>query len=275
MRAYKLLALTIGILSLTWSVSVRADLIVHYEFSGNSVDTTGNGNDGTLNGSLSFSASPLGQSVFLANPSGFGAATDFVSLPNNFAGLENSSFSIAVRMRSLDTSQVNGRLFGNNFSQSGVGIGYNREATANAGIFVRDNTTGAFFFDTAAGPEGLVTDGDWHWMGMVVDRTNNMAYAFIDDVVNSQGIAGLGSISLSDLRIGSLTNPSAFGDSFGAKDTWVDDFRIYNHALSSSEILSLPITAVPEPSSLMLVVAAVSGFALRRKRSSRSSNAVG
>lgn len=271
MQRFSLLTFALGFLILTSSPAVRADLVVHYEFSGNAVDTTGNGNNGTMNGPLSFASSPLGQSVFLANPTGFGAATDFISLPDNFASLENSSFSIAIRMRSLDTAQVNGRLFGNNFSQSGVGIGYNREATANAGIFVRDNTTGAFFFDTAAGPEGLVTDGDWHWMGMVVDRTNNMAYAFIDDVVNSQGIGGMGSISLSNLRIGSLTNPSAFGDSFGAKDTWVDDFRVYNHALTSSEILNLPITAVPEPSSLIFVVAAVSGMVLRRRRSSRQS----
>lgn len=236
-----------GLISFTSMSSVHAGLTLHFEFNGDATDSTGNGNHGTVVGSPVYaSGSPLGNSIYFDNPTGSSSATQVVDLPNNFSLLGNGSFSVAILMKTLDTSQQNGRLFGNTFVDSGLGIGYNRAATANAGLFVRDTNSSVGFFDLASGPEGFVADGSWHWLGMSVDRTNNMAYGFIDQTIVSQSIAGLGAISLDDMRIGGLTVPGLGGDGFGSRLTWVDDFRLYDSALTPDEIRGLPLTGVPQ-----------------------------
>ncbi len=230
---------------------VSAGLVAHYQLDGNVNDSSGFGNHGTLTGAPNFVASPGGQAIEFNNPVGFGIADQLMLLPNNFGSLENASFSIAIRMRSIDTSQINGRLFGNNFSAAGMGFGYNREHSSNAGIFLRDTAVnGPSFFDNTAGSEGFVVDGNWHWMVLVVDRSAQIATAWIDGNSQSQSIAGLGATSFANLRLGALDDiHSPTGDAFGARNTWVDDLRIYDHALSSHEV---GVLAVPEPSAGLL-----------------------
>lgn len=247
------------------AIPVHADLIARYELNGDADDSSGFGNHGTLVGNAGFVSSPLGQAIEFQNPIGFAVADQLMLLPENFTGLNNASFSIAILMRSIDTSQNNGRLFGNNFSAPGVGFGYNREFSANAGIFMREATNGAYLFDNNAGPEGFVVDGQWHWLVLVVDRGAQVATAWIDGNFQSQSITGFGPVSLSGLRLGALNDVnSPTGDAFGAKDTWVDELRIYDHALTGAEVAAL---AVPEPSAGCLpVMAILAGLCGRRGR---------
>lgn len=242
-----------------------AGLVAHYELNGNANDSSGFGNHGTLTGGPNFVASPRGQAIAFNNPVGFGIADELMLLPNNFGALDNASFSIALLMRSVDNSQINGRLFGNNFSAAGMGFGYNREHSSNAGIFMRDTAVnGPSFFDNTAGPEGYVVDGNWHWLVLVVDRTAETATAWIDGHSQTQSIAGLGATSFANLRLGALDDiNSSTGDAFGARNTWVDDLRIYNHALSAAEVGAL---AVPEPSAGLLTGAVLLASLLVRTR---------
>lgn len=236
--------------------------LLHYNFDGNTLDSSGNGLHGTLSGAPGYVPAGSGQALYLDNPVGGVDATQYVSLPD-LSALNNQSFTIAIRFSTTDTSQQNGRLFGNHFSVPGVGIGYNRAATANASAYARGTGGSAGFFDLAAGPEGYVADGQWHWIVLVLDRDASQGRAYIDAASEVQAIGSLGSASLADLRIGSSNDPQIGGQAYGAMLTNVDDFRVYDYALSPEQVAEL--IAVPEPASVILAALGAGAVALRRR----------
>jgi hypothetical protein len=240
-------------------------MIVHYTFDGNVLDSSGNGNDGTLTGSPGYVPGQSGEALYFDNPEGMTPATQFVTLPT-LNSLTDQSFTVAIRFNSTDTTQQNGRLFGNNFTSAGFTMDYNRFLGANAEINVRDNgTTAAHFFDTSAGSEAHVTDGGWHWMVLVVDRSDSQARGYIDQAMQLRDVTGLGSVSFANLRIGASSdagNPT--GGDFGARLTAVDDFQLYDNPLTDQQVRALVSgdASVPEPSAFLLIACGLTVMAL-------------
>ena len=79
----------------------------------------------------------------------------------------------------------------------------------------------------------VITNGDWHHVGLVCDDTNRILY--VDNIEVARGtLTGL-PVSIEGLNIGSGKNLEA-GTFFSGL---VDDVRIYNKALSAEEIAAL------------------------------------
>ncbi len=241
--------------------------MLHYSFDGNVLDSSGNGRNGTVTGAVSYESLSCGTGIRFNNPVGGQDSTQYVSVPD-LSPVGVGSFTIALRLRSTDTAQTNGRVFGNHSNIPGVIFNYNRGASPNAGISVNFNGGSGLpiFFDTTSGPESRVTDGNCHWMILVVDRSSQTVRAYIDGLMQQQAAPSLGAVPLSQLRIGgSVSSGISSGTFFGARLTTVEDFRIYDTALNDCQIASIrglatdPIVAT-QPASTTACVAGTATF---------------
>ncbi len=245
-----------------------AATVVNYKFNGNFLDSSGSGNDGTAAGSISFVAGQDGQAAYFDNPSGSSFASQWIDLPNSasITSLALKSFTYALRIRSTDTNQINGRLFGNAApvgSGSGIVLDYNAGGVPEAYHSVQGTYAVLSSADVAGDPRAYVTDGNWHWIAVVVDRSNNLTLQYVDgSLVSSESLgAEIGFISMSDLAIGRVTGQPHYA----ARLTAVDEFLLFDTALEPNQI-----PGVPEPSSYLLWLAGIGTLAVWRRKRPRS-----
>jgi len=244
-----------------FAASSSAGLVVHYDFNGNTLDSSGLGNNGTIFGNPAFVAGQIDQAIYFNNPIGQQVATQYVSLPNSASilALQNSSFTFAINYLSNDTTINNGRLFGRQPSSgSFIGFGVNSGALETS-TGVRDTTCHAL--DTlpvvSGNPIARTSDGQWHWGIVVLDRAAGELRQYVDtNLVATVPFGAFDSVTLSDLNIGRI----AFNTTFGARLTAVDDFRLYSQALTTAEVNQL-VNAFPEPSSLVSAAMGLAGLA--------------
>lgn len=253
----------------------NAAIVVDYQFNGNLLDSSGNNIHGVGFGSLSFVAGLEGNAIYFDNPIGLSPATMWVSVPNNaeIVSLSESSFSYALRVRSTDAAKTNGRLFGNSGpgAQRGVVLDYNAHGVDEAYHSVRGNYEVTSRDDVIGNADAVITDGEWHWVVVVVDRTHGVAKQYVDEnLVSSRSLGpNIGIVSLENLSIGRDTGQP----DYAARHTAVDEFILFDTALPSGHVPS-----VPEPSTYALwlsgvaMMASVNGrIARRRSQSTKES----
>lgn len=251
------------------SFPVTAATVVHYAFNGNALDSSGAGNHGLVVGSPAFVAGEFNGAIAFDNPPGSTVATQYVKIPNTstIEALSDLSFSATMKFKSTDTTQSNGRLFGNggNPANGLIVINYNAGATAEttAAIAGSNGTFVVFEVETRGNPDALVTDGEWHWVTLTVDRVNNVAQYFVDEVlIGAKSFTNLGSVSLKDMSIGTVF----FTPQFGARETVVDDFRLFDIPLTAVQVGSLVTTgAVPLPAALVCLMSGLFSLGLARR----------
>jgi hypothetical protein len=214
------------------NASLSDGLILHYNFesiSGNSVtDASGNKNNGTLYGS------PVIENGYSGKGATFTNQADYLTMPQ---GIINSltSFSVSARIK-LKSLNNWARIF-----DFGSGQNYNMFLTPNSG-----SNNLRFAIKNGWGEE--VTDA-----GSVI-RTNEWMHVAVTFAWDANAKKGTSRIFVNGIMVGSntvvSTNPSMLPQTtqnYIAKSQYpdpalngtVDDFRIYDRALSDAEILDM------------------------------------
>jgi hypothetical protein len=192
-----------------------ATLLVHLPFdesSGtNAPDDSGNAYNGTLNGDAGWTTGQIGNAVDLDG------SGDFVSVPLDIDPISQISFACWAYPRTNGDRAV----FGNSDD------GFDRALTARFGqwcIFTGNN-----FAYTSV---DIVVD-TWVHIALVFE-TDNIRLYLDGELAWSNGAAGTGWNGASTFYIGSV---SGGGESYF--DGLIDDFRIYDGALTAGEVLAL------------------------------------
>lgn len=220
---------SVGESSDSTSVSVTpSDLMNYWRFddgSGTTAIDSAGGDDGTLAATASWTTGKINGAVHFN-----GTSNSYASLP---AGLMTNlnDFTIATWVK-VDTNAIWARIF-----DFGTGTGnYMFLAPASGGNTVRYAIT-----TTSTGGEqqinnnAILSTGVWHHVAVTLSGTNGLLY------LDGAAVGTNSSMTLRPAILGNTTQ-NYFGKSQWADPLLVgnlDDFRIYNRALSAAEISSL------------------------------------
>jgi DUF1680 family protein len=194
-----------------------------YQFEGNANDSGSSVANGTLVNAPTFVAGRVGQAVNLDG------SNDHVSLP---AGIVNglTNFTIATWVK-LDTTAAWRRIF-----DFGTGTTVNMFLVPTAGSAIRFaiTTGGSGAEQRINGTSALPTGA---WKHVAVTLSGNLGILYVDGVEVGRN----SNITLRPSSLGNTTNNwlgrSQYADPF--LDGQIDEFRIYNRALSVAELQSL------------------------------------
>ncbi len=219
-------------------------LVAYYPFNGNVNDASGNGNDGTIVGSLSFGTNQFGQASSAINFSGTSnnyVTTSFAPPGNNSA----RTFSVW-----FDTASSNQHTLGTMLS---YGI---FDSVAGDGMDVGILSSGWLecdiaYFTTETSSSWI--DGRWHHLVVVIptNSTLNQITFFVDGVILPSDYVT--PVAIQTVATPLLIGTSTRGDGYGSAYDYLgsmSNLRIYNRALSSNEVGQLYSyeSAPPPPS---------------------------
>lgn len=228
--------------------SAHAELVCYWAGNGNALDSAGT-NNGTLTNGATYSAGTVGQAFSLDG------SDDYVALPNATSNLvKNESGTITAWVK---PSAVGGNdivvAFGSNVDGQGIGLGiFNNWG----GIRIYHHT-GAYDWQTST----PVAANVWSFLAYTWDSTTETVYVN-GEYKESRLRGSYFSYVPGYARIGD----GFWGDPANLFPGLIDEVRVYNTALSGSEIAAL----VPEPSTLLLGITGMLGmmswFGMQRKR---------
>ncbi len=214
-----------------WWTMDGADTVWSSATAGTEIDKSGNGNIGTLNG-MTQSGSPtvgkIGQALR------FDGSSSYVDITNSSGVADNlTNFSVSAWFKSSASIPGDAEIV-SKFGAGGIatGEGWSLDIHGNALIGIIQGAGGSTYAvkETAV----TVTDGKWHHGVMVVTGGNTVALYF--DGQNQTGSAVGGTVTsytnASNIRVGNDYNSKLFPGT-------IDDVRVYNRALSASEVQQL------------------------------------
>jgi hypothetical protein len=214
-------------------------------FSGNLIDSSGNGNDGTATGQL-FTADRAGHlfSAYL-----FDGASNYITIPDNPTLNPASELTIAMWIR-IDSSTGNYPLILSKGAPQ-TGNYSDREYL----VTWKDNLSCPYFQIYSAGDGSgqheLIENachliGQWVFFAGVIDRTNHRMQLYINGVLTQEAPDSYSTFNISShpLLVGWTEEiENDYGKFKGA----MDDLKIYNRALTANEILVLSGGTPPPP----------------------------
>jgi hypothetical protein len=261
MQIMKNASLTLAVLAVGFALAVNGysqsfltnGLVAYYPFNGNANDQTTNANNGTPNNAL-LTADKLNQA---SSAYAFNGANAFISAPNKgyltFPSGGDFSVSIWVALDSLPTSVVNPMFFVGMDNGAGdypkwiLGYGPLNLPTAPTGNYVSFITWGGTGVGYAlASAEHIPVLGTWH--SYLISKAGTNYTLYIDgqialratNYMNNHGVLEVG-VSGPSAIVSGITAPLTIGWTEGTSfvNGKIDDVRIYNRALSSSEVAQL------------------------------------
>jgi hypothetical protein len=226
--------ITVGVLAASppMGADLSDGLVAHYPLDANALDRTANHLDGIVNG-----ATPTSDRFGAADRAcAFDGMDDEITIP----GTENLNFSsggftlcawIALTGPNADKCVVGKHA-------CGTPNGYFLGVTANKPVFLVGSTD--YSKERIYGPP-LQADAAWHFVVGVYD--GQIQYLYVDGQLVAAQALNYDYTTSTLLKIGNLSPGTtscagSYGMYFGGK---VDDVRIYNRALSASEIAELLI----------------------------------
>lgn len=219
---------------------ISGGLVAHYTFDGQDTDWSAgttedlaSGNSGTLTG-LNIKQAPvdgvIGQGLSL------GASSDSVEMGNILTFADSQSFSMGAWFNVNSFSNSNQVLISRLRTSDGLRDDY--------GVMIANQTTVTYFNDNLAAD--IYTDftvpqmypEEWHYLAFVAHGDGTVSMYF-DGVLISTESGAHGNYGSTDFIIGRTVqggNDTRVKTNFNGS---IDDVRIYNRALSASEITTL------------------------------------
>lgn len=236
---------TIGILSLASGLAATASaqssltngLVAYYPFNGDATDASGNGNDGTTNG-IAWVSDRFGNANAACQFYGNGGS--YVDIPPSMSLSFPDEITVSAWCAIEGPGTYDPRLISIDNLGSPSSSSYQlafRPGTSTLVFLV--NTGGSGF---SAEWTGSITNGQWIHLAGVATRTAANLYVNGVLAASQPGPAISQSPQPTLFNIGRLTVP--LYDAFNGR---MDDVRIYNRALSDSEIQQLYVYAGPAP----------------------------
>ena len=194
-------------------------LVAYYPFNGNANDESGNGNNGTVNGAV------LTSDRFGTASSAYDFSSGNITAPANYLPVGNTARTISSWIYASNFLQPDKMIVGwgqpSVQQMSAIAMGLGSFADGKPGFW-------GYSADLAA--RSRVSDNRWHHVVFTFDTTLGKLY--LDGKLDTSRVLSLNTSS-GTLYIGDYyINVGRFSGS-------VDDIRIYNRALSETEIDSL------------------------------------
>lgn len=249
--------LMVMVFSLTIVGIAFADLVAHYSFNGNLNDFSGNNLHGIGHGGVSYSDGILGQAAM------FDGIDDYIEVAEYQNFEFQDDFTISFWRKNLDdrlSYHISCSLDRNRYQFSGWGI-------HTASYAQGDSTPDGVGFGIIEGSNSVVRLGyqidDINWDLITVTKTNSQLALYINGI-----------------QVDSATNdsPVRYQDHYfiiganqndGIVDLFhygmIDDVRLYDHALTASEIEAY-LASVPIPGAVWLLGTGLIGLAGFRKK---------
>jgi len=212
------------------------DLFGYWNFDEGSgttaADSGSGGNNGTLQSGASWTTGFNGSAVHLD-----GSASGYVSFSSGMVGTLND-FSVSCWVK-VDTNKVWARVF--DFG-SGTGTYMFLTPDSGAGTVRYAITTGSSSGEQQLNSSTFLSSGVWHHVAVTLSGNTGVLYLDGTAVNTNSNMtlkpSSLGNTTQNYIGKSQWNDPNLIGN--------VDDFRIYNRALTATEISALA-TAVPSP----------------------------
>jgi hypothetical protein len=222
------IAMSVGLLTAPLaSADLKDGLVAHYPFDGNAQDASGNGNDGTEYGVIAtVDRHGSSDAAMFFN----GRSKIVIENPDILPQGEEFSINVWVKFDSLSADHTIVDKRRTSSIDNVLKIGINDD---NAGLnFITINTNREATITTR--PISLLNTNDWYMLTAMSSYKKNSFY--INGVLIGTNTSSLPlNTSNANLWIGANYKPGDFNNFKGT----LDDFRIYNRALSEDEIQTL------------------------------------
>jgi hypothetical protein len=210
-------------------------LVAHYPFDGNALDKTTNLNHGTVNGAeLTLDRNGCPNSAYL-----FDGINDYINLGSspifNLATYQAFTFSVWVKANSLSSFNVIFSKYISASSNRSYAFRYAPENKISLMLFQNGGNTNNQSLEH-------FVDNNWHQITWVYE-SSGFSQVFVDGVfATSRTFPYPMYPNSSALAVIGATHASGSGQTFdGNFSGSLDEFRLYNRALSAEEIMSLYI----------------------------------
>ena len=206
----------------------NSEPVAYYPFNGNANDESGNGNNGSIEGAT-FTSDRFGnpdEAIY------FDGIDDYVRIDHSEELSPSEEMSISVFVKIDNLSQDHGKILSKK-NYGGYSLDINRPNGQMFGQFAFQSGDAEVRFDNS-----LMTEGDWHHLVLTYDGEYVRYYL---DATEQVSLSKTGSLYTNTecllLAAEVEENCTIYNDQFG--ELAMDDLRIFNTALTQSEIESL------------------------------------
>ena len=206
-------------------VNVNGALVAYYKLDGNALDSIST-NHGTINGGVTFVSGKIGTNAAL-----FNGTTGYIQIPVSV----RSDFTIAFWAKTVASGALPQW-----FNGQGMVDGDVPGANADFGTALVGNKFGFGIGNpnTTLTATNVINDGQWHYLVATRSNTSGQMVVYVDGVAQGTLTGPTGSRTAPGfLRIGGLQSGAGF---FNGS---LDDVRIYDYALNSTQLIAVMNTA--------------------------------